>query len=93
MNDRDLLTRKKRIGTSEVDQVLVFLDKYNVNGALLISAQDDIDQDGNPCLTFAFGAAGAANAFSVDTGGLPAADGHSVRYANGPFGTTVMFIA
>ncbi len=56
--NEDTAKRTVKRGKREVTEILVVQDTFDVTGAFLVRAQPDIDQKGQPCVTFMFNTMG-----------------------------------
>jgi len=68
LDPQGLVTRPGPDGTTEV---LVVLDKFNVNGGYLLRAMSSLDQSLQPCVNFAFNTAGSTLFGALTGNNLP----------------------
>jgi SecD/SecF fusion protein len=68
VDPRSAVLRKTKAG---VEQVLVLIDDYNVNGDYLSSASQGVDERGNLCINFSFNSQGAAKFGQLTGENLP----------------------
>jgi len=58
VNSPEIAVRTKSKAGSKTTEILVLNDDYNITGAFLTRATASADQEGRPCITFAFNSAG-----------------------------------